>query len=131
MSPSPADGPPWHDTAGDLARGRRVRAHARRVNLACFVTMVVMAVLVLTQVPPDTTASYARLSQSYELPVWALLLTPLVTLPPYVQTRRWRDDPMSRHAGQQVVVAVIAFVVVFGGMQALLSWAFLVEGGAI
>jgi len=131
MSPSPADGPPWHDTAGDLARGRRVRAHARCANLVCFVAMVVMAVFVLTQVPLDTTASYARLSQSYELPVWALLLTPLVTLPPYVQARKWRDDPMPGHVGRQVLVAVVAFVVLFTGMQALLSWAFLVEGGAI
>ena len=116
---------------GDVALGRRTKTRVLRANLLAVVVAVLMAVFVVTQVPLSTTASYARLSQQWQLPLGVLVVVPLVLLPPYFSTRKSDGASMTPTARRQLLIAAPAFLVVMLVAQALMSWGFLSSAGVV
>jgi hypothetical protein len=96
-------------TDEEIALGVQAQRWVQRFVVGCFVAVMTVALVVFTQVPLSTTVSYTRLSNDFQIPVWALLLIPLVLV---IIWRKGRG-PNAGHMPKSERIVMIVLAVVY------------------
>jgi hypothetical protein len=96
-------------TDEEIALGVQAQRWVQRFVVGCFVAVMTVALVVFTQVPLSTTVSYTRLSNDFQIPVWALLLIPLVLA---IIWRKGRG-PNAGHMPKSERIVMIVLAVVY------------------
>lgn len=89
---------------------------------------LVVALYVLTQVPPGTTISYTRLSREWQLPIVVLGLFPALILSLWVRARKAPDEDLPPVERVILVVGLPLLLLVLVGGQFVLGHAYLQAG---
>jgi hypothetical protein len=96
-------------TDEEIALGVQAQRWVQRFVVGCFVAVMTVALVVFTQVPLSTTVSCTRLSNDFQIPVWALLLIPLVLV---IIWRKGRG-PNAGHMPKSERIVMIVLAVVY------------------
>lgn len=117
----------------DAAEAYRLRSRTlvvgmRAAMLVGLAVDLVVALYVLTQVPPGTTISYTRLSREWQLPIVGLGLFPALILGLWVRSRKAPDEDLPPVERVILVVGLPLLLLVLVGGQFVLGHAYLQAG---
>jgi len=88
-------------TPEEIRLGTRTHVLVRRITLACTLVLVAIVAFVATQVPLTTTVAYNRLGSEFRLPVFALLVLPVLLFSIWIRGRDLKKngeiDTKERH----------------------------------
>jgi hypothetical protein len=115
-------------TEADRLRSRTLIVRMRAVMLVGLAVDLVVALYVLTQVPPGTTISYTRLSREWQLPIVVLGLFPALILGLWVRSRKAPDEDLPPVERVILVVGLPLLLLVLVGGQFVLGHAYLQAG---
>lgn len=109
-------------------RSRTLIVRMRAVMLVGLAVDLVVALYVLTQVPPGTTISYTRLSREWQLPIVALGLFPALILGLWVRSRKAPDEDLPPIERVILVIGLPLLLLAFVAGQFVLGHAYLQAG---
>lgn len=109
-------------------RNRTLIVRMRAVMLVGLAVDLIVALYVLTQVPPGTTISYARLSREWQLPIVALGLFPALILGLWVRSRKAPDEDLPPVERVILVIGLPLLLLAFVAGQFVLGHAYLQAG---
>lgn len=130
-SPKRPDSDPWareEPSEADRLRSRTLVVHMRAVILVGLAVDLVVALYVLTRVPPGTTISYTRLSREWHLPIVVLGLFPALILGLWVRSRKAPNEDLPPVERIILIVGLPLLLLVLVGGQFVLGHAFLQAG---
>ena len=111
--------------------GGRTAVVLRRLLAAGVLVDLVVAGFVLSQVPLDTTISYTRVSNEWQIPMFALFAAPALLLTLWWQTRKAQDQPLPPKERAFLIAIFVPFLAFFVGAQFFLARDYLISGGAL
>ncbi|KQO81862.1 hypothetical protein ASF17_12215 [Frigoribacterium sp. Leaf263] len=111
--------------------GGRTAVVLRRLLAAGVLVDLVVAGFVLSQVPLDTTISYTRVSNEWQIPIFALFAAPALLLTLWWQTRKAEDQPLPPKERVFLIAIFVPFLAFFVGAQFFMARDYLISGGAL
>jgi hypothetical protein len=111
--------------------GGRTVVVLRGVLAAGVLVDLVVTGFVLSQVPLDTTISYTRVSNEWQMPTFALFAAPALLLTLWWQTRKAEDQPLPPRERVFLIAIFVPFRAFFVGAQFFLARDYLISGDAL
>jgi hypothetical protein len=111
--------------------GGRTVVVLRGVLAAGVLVDLVVTGFVLSQVPLDTTISYTRVSNEWQMPTFALFAAPALLLTLWWQTRKAEDQPLPLKERAFLIAIFVPFLAFFVGAQFFLARDYLISGDAL
>lgn len=103
----------------------------RRILLVGILLDLIVALIVSTQVPLDTTISYSRLSREWQMPLVVLLIAPLVLGGLWWRSRHSASEPLPRGERKILLVIFVPFWLFLTVGQLFMARDFLIAGGML
>ena len=118
-------------TDEEITLGVQAQKWVQRFVAGCFVAVVSVTLVVFTRVPLGTTVSYTRLSNDFQIALWALLLNPLVLAITWLKGRGPEAGHMPKSERIVMVVLAVAYLTFSIIGQIYLAFFYLDAGGRI
>jgi hypothetical protein len=118
-------------TKEDIRLGTKAQKLVQQAIVICFFILLAIALIVVSQVPLGTTASYTRLSRDFQIPPYALLLFPLTLGIIWLKGREPEAGRIPRSERIVMIVLAVTYLSFSLVAQCYMAITYLQAGGAV